>query len=334
MESKLPIHRLALLTGAGFTHNFGGFLADQMWEKILNQPDVYLTDSLRQTILLRENELNFEKLYSLLRKSPGLEYSTFLKALDRTYVQLDEVVRKNAVNSSEGEVDLNQLMDWLLRFIPKQQGSSAFLFTLNQDLFFERMRHRVPPYLPGVPRELQCLNVAQTRDIQKFRLSAENTFGFESLNLIKLHGSCNWISSKEEGAEAIAIGLEKENLIQEEPLLQAYFKIFRDVILSGGIQLWVIGYGFGDKHVNDILVDGIENAHLRICVINPQLPKEFFSRLEQVSCPRGKEIRNGISAYVSNSLKGVFPFNKSQPSQPYMSICQLMETHLRLGNGV
>ena len=40
-----------ILTGAGFTANFGGFLARDMWEKIFNHPSLQAHDSLRQNFL-------------------------------------------------------------------------------------------------------------------------------------------------------------------------------------------------------------------------------------------------------------------------------------------
>ena len=36
----MQIREPVLLTGAGFTRNFGGFLANQMWDKIFNHEQV------------------------------------------------------------------------------------------------------------------------------------------------------------------------------------------------------------------------------------------------------------------------------------------------------
>jgi len=38
---------LILLTGAGFTKNFGGFLGSQMWDQIINDPEIQDNDNLR-----------------------------------------------------------------------------------------------------------------------------------------------------------------------------------------------------------------------------------------------------------------------------------------------
>ena len=181
-------HPIVLLTGAGFTQNFGGFLADQMWEKILNQPVVYQTHSLRQTMLSQDNDLNFEKLYSLLRRRHESEYPPFLNALDLTFRQLDEVVRRNAKNSADCQINLEGLALFFRQFEPAGGQTKGFIFSLNQDLLFERMVYKGVPYLPGVQNELQCQKVDETRDIQKLRIPAEINLSFESLNVIKIHG--------------------------------------------------------------------------------------------------------------------------------------------------
>jgi hypothetical protein len=56
MQIREPI----LLTGAGFTRNFGGFLANQMWDKIFNREQVQNHPSLVN--LLKDN-FDFESVY-------------------------------------------------------------------------------------------------------------------------------------------------------------------------------------------------------------------------------------------------------------------------------
>lgn len=47
--------RHVLLTGAGFTHNYGAYLATQMWGAIFKQPEIRNEEQLRSTML---NTLN------------------------------------------------------------------------------------------------------------------------------------------------------------------------------------------------------------------------------------------------------------------------------------
>jgi hypothetical protein len=55
------IREPVLLTGAGFTRNFGGFLVNQMWDKILNHEQVQSHPSLVN--LLKDN-FDFESVYN------------------------------------------------------------------------------------------------------------------------------------------------------------------------------------------------------------------------------------------------------------------------------
>jgi len=52
---------LVLLTGAGFTKNFGGFLAIEMWSKVFNHPEIQSSEKLKSLI---QNNFNYENIYS------------------------------------------------------------------------------------------------------------------------------------------------------------------------------------------------------------------------------------------------------------------------------
>ncbi len=57
MEVKTHI----LLTGAGFTHNFGAPLAKGMWAEIFNHPAVQSSPALRELMF---DEPNYKSLYA------------------------------------------------------------------------------------------------------------------------------------------------------------------------------------------------------------------------------------------------------------------------------
>jgi len=48
-------NNLILLTGAGFTKNFGGFLADDMWDMILGHPLIQKNEKLKRLVLSNSN---------------------------------------------------------------------------------------------------------------------------------------------------------------------------------------------------------------------------------------------------------------------------------------
>lgn len=82
-----------LLTGAGFTQGFGGYLADQMWTAIFNQQEIKNNPGFRKCLL---RNLNYEDAYDLIMSPEGKaeEYSdeeqrSFMHAIIRAYRDMD-----------------------------------------------------------------------------------------------------------------------------------------------------------------------------------------------------------------------------------------------------
>jgi hypothetical protein len=84
-----------LLTGAGFTHNFGGFLAREMWSKIFNNPLVQANAEARKLLL---NDFDFESVYSA-KMSGGEETIKVIRiAVEAAYKDLDDTVKNWVFN--------------------------------------------------------------------------------------------------------------------------------------------------------------------------------------------------------------------------------------------
>ena len=58
-----------ILTGAGFSKPFGGYLASEMWSISLNQPLVAESKRLREFLL---GDLSFEHVYDKILSDPNL----------------------------------------------------------------------------------------------------------------------------------------------------------------------------------------------------------------------------------------------------------------------
>lgn len=87
-----------LLTGAGFTKSFGGYLGSEMWAIILNQPELQNDNDLRQ-IMVRHPQLNFEAVYYEVQSSIKYTHEQKLaltRAVRRAYRQMDEILRESA----------------------------------------------------------------------------------------------------------------------------------------------------------------------------------------------------------------------------------------------
>ena len=97
------------------------------------------------------------------------------------------------------------------------------------------------------------------------------------LYYIKLHGSMNWLSS--DGQGLMVIGGGKRAQIQREKLLHSYSKLFEDVLSRRNRRLLVIGYGFRDSHINEVIAHAIRKYGLKLSAISPASPRDFRATL-------------------------------------------------------
>jgi len=124
-----------------------------------------------------------------------------------------------------------------------------------------------------------------------------------TLFYLKLHCSCNWRRGDEQSR--IVFGRAKEEQIQSEPLLQAYFDVFRRVLATPNAQLLIIGYGFGDEHVNGEIARAIEEAGLRVHIVSPAPQKDIRATLQKD--PAGSAIWQRLAGYHQCTVLQLFP---------------------------
>lgn len=315
-----------LLTGAGFTYNFGGFLGVDMWNKIHNN----LTSSNHKKLIeLIKKTFDYEELYEEVISNNYYikdERDACTDSILKIYKEMD----KNIYDSyklklrEDNHIAPNKLREFLSLF-----GSSkepGFFFTLNQDLFIERFC--VPIVQPGFPF-LDCKRLyydsasngypnpdhLKTIDIPE---QLDNEECKKELYYIKLHGSYEW---RKHGA--LVIGTKKMDRIKAEPILNWYYQLFKDVLSSGGRRLVVIGYRFKDKHINNVILDSIKNNGLRINIICPNEAKKFKTdTLGKRTEDEAATIWNAVDKYYNSDLEKFFPFNRG--SQDYDDLCDYL----------
>jgi hypothetical protein len=304
-----------LLTGAGFTKGFGGYLGSEMWAAILNQPEVQKDHDLRQ-VMVEQPHLNFEVVYHDVQSSKKYnpeQKSALTQAVGRSYRQMDEILRTSPANNP-----VAACRGLVRRFSgSRHKRTLGFVFTLNQDLLVERFYvnedvekmmaipalHRpewfrcdVGPFFGEndggelkLPDEL-VVNQEEERLWTKFT---------SQLMYVKLHGSFGWRS--QDGSDVMVIGHEKLGAIRKEPLLKWYLALFEDVLNRGQRKLLAVGYSFRDEHVNDIIVKAIRNSKLQLYILSPKQPIDFRSELFSLPKPRYHVTE------IWNSLGGYFP---------------------------
>jgi hypothetical protein len=307
-----------LFTGAGFTNNFGGFLAREMWSKIFNNPEIQSNKTLKELLL---NNFNYEFIYfAVLRSCKQKERELIKRVILKAYEDLDNIICNwNFNNSNPDSLNIYGFRDLLVQFIGSGHERGYF-FTLNQDLLMERFNGYRSVGAPVFNNNFYSWQKAKLKYTQFIRLPGENAMINTKATLesagnfvyIKLHGSYGWLSSN--GADnQMVIGYDKLNDINKEPLLKWYLELFEKVIKEGAKKLVIIGYGFGDEHINDILLEGVNNYELRPYIISPTDPEMFMKRLREKKLD---EIWKNLGGYFPCTLKQMFPHSQDQHPTP------------------
>ena len=305
--------KTVLLTGAGFSKPFGGYLASEMWSLILNQPEICASQNLHGRLL---EDLNYERIYDeVLSTGNPAEQDALTAALQNAYRQLDKAIcSEQTERRGETAAALNVFLG---RFggIGKERG---FIFTLNQDLLIERFyTNDNLMQTPGFGHHDWFTQRFRTVDTPPNVTLPDNSkvehsrAGFWSKGqngdfvYIKLHGSYGWKSAH--GTNSMALGYAKVDAIEKEPLLRWYKELFKEVLERPGQRLVIVGYGFGDEHINDVLANAVKKG-LEIHMISPKEPKEAKDLLRPlhgvVAKPphRGAEIWAGVYGYYCASV--------------------------------
>jgi hypothetical protein len=320
-----------LLTGAGFTHNFGTPLAEGMWSLIFNNKAIQSNGRL---VNILKDKFNYEDIYQKVIYSDEYsedEKSIFTKAIKDAYFKIDNSIRQ-PINLGQ---TLYRLYDMLMYFT-KNRGGPAYFFTLNQDLFVERkiILTGLSLILPGlVSRSLNNFkNITDTNLATnpglfttipdtpiEVKIEKQEYYKFKNtsmLSYVKLHGSTDWISKS--NANHLILGTSKSEQIRKHPLLSWYFQLFEEQLNQPETKLLIIGYGFSDNHINKIIAKAIDKYKLTLHLISPIDKNKYKKKLQQTKS--GKLIWEGISGFYPYSLTKIFPFEPLWPTQAWQEL--------------
>jgi hypothetical protein len=309
-----------LLTGAGWSKNWGGQLASEVWSSLIGHPHIRANARLRELLL---EETAFEVALGKAVAAPFTpsDRSQLEQAVLDTFVGMDrEIARVDRVPW----INIYKVQQLLFRFFGQvgDGNDTGYLFTLNQDLFFER--HLYNDFVYGAPRGvlpgLQAMAAQRWFDTTIGAYDASFTMQpimdprgqgrlQGQMNVIKLHGSFNWRTPG--GSNVMVVGTEKSAQIEAQPLLSWYAELFRNVLSSGDARLMIVGYGFGDAHINAVIADAIENYGLSVFIWSTA------SNLKALveSQPHGPRIWRGLISTATSPLIEVFPSDQAETGE-------------------
>lgn len=305
---------LILLTGAGFTKNFGGFLGSEMWSLIYNNPLMARSPELKRRLT---HNHDYESIYSEVLDDESFtteEKETIQTVVEEAYRALDDSVKNwRFTETSPYPVNWYGLNN-LLSLFSGDNTHQGFFFTLNQDIFMERRSGSVCPGVPRFSHEFYNIGGRNLQENDFVVLPNEDNVvndvrqGIQNHNgqvYIKLHGSYGWRSAL--GTSPMVIGKNKTALIESEPILREYFDLFKNVLSGGNKKLLIIGYGFMDKHINEVIWDAAKNNGLQIYIISPTPSGEFEPGNFILD---GHRLWDSIAGYFPHRLVEIFPGNQ------------------------
>ena len=335
----VPVSETVLLTGSGFTKNYCGLLASEMWEEINNYIDN--TDKERLKLLIK-NELDFdyEKIFEEVMKRDKYskeERDTINKCLLEAYKSMDQrIITNGYLYGHRVCIDSNALQNFI-RDLAGGKKEKGFFFTLNQDISIERYFRTavISPCIERINESDDSLKqeifknnwfkkVPDEEELIKRKLDKEGKWKNEKVYYIKLHGSFDWKDSEDN--EIMVIGTSKLEDIEKEPILKWYLEMFKCVLSMPNRRLLIIGYGFRDKHINDVIVNSINQYGLKLYINYPKDRAAFEKdTLELIDSDSDKKAISGaISKYYGKDLKTIFRHNNLSVEH-----CELQKHFLR-----
>lgn len=204
------VNKFVLLSGAGFTRDFGGFLANEMWALIFNQPELNRYPRVKS---LMQNDFDYESIY--YKVAEGNEFNederkTLTAAIFSAYKKLDDKIKDYQPPGTSQPVSINEVNKFIAMFA-WNRSQKGFFFTLNQDQFIERYFSSSDYSIVtlGVPKHL----ITDITDYNDIRLpdsieSMVNKISDAQFFYVKLHGSYKWKSS--DGRDRMVIGKNKK----------------------------------------------------------------------------------------------------------------------------
>lgn len=256
-----PPQKNYLLLGAGFSRNWGGWLAPEVDEYLLGRREI--GPATRNVLFLHRRKGGFESALAELQGQNNRDerLPELLSALKAMFVEMNNSLQRFTPPSNPFN---RKALQFLSRF--------DAIFTLNQDLLLEHIYQKDPTTWDGNGK-WSSGNSPGLKNLQDDLVGRyiPDPANFRTIDrcqpYFKLHGSSNWETSTSN--EIMVMGGNKGNIVSQFPLLKWYHDEFKHQISTPTATLMIIGYSFGDDHINRTIVEGVKTGVLKIFIIDP-----------------------------------------------------------------
>jgi hypothetical protein len=314
-----------LLTGAGFSRNWGGWLANEVFESLIGEVDEHLRHLLWQS---KRRAGGFEDTLAELEHQVRLSGNERVKkqlvdlqtAIVGVFNAMNEALKRTQFERHPGSDIAYLVRTFLARF--------DAIFTLNQDVLLEHhylddnisLAHsrkwsgwQLPGTKPfGPPPLVHDPVMVRTA----MRMPDEGNFREEPRlqPYYKLHGSTNWTGGGSAGGRLLIMGGNKAVEIGQYPLLNWYHRQFQEHLL-GASRLMIIGYSFSDAHINRVIIEAAKERNIGVFIVDPagvdvlnkQDPRHLQAASELMAAVEpqiiGASRRNFLSTFSDDSVE-------------------------------
>ena len=230
---------------------------------------------------------------------------------------IEKNIKKKIFEELSVEVSFKKLCNLVLWLNFINRDYEKEIFTLNYDLLIEKALEDVSlPYFSGFLGNVKPFFVSDSVDDFSGLYVKQSWTKFW-----KLHGSLNF---KKSTAGKIFIenniNNDFENLLvypsmdkylssRKAPFI-SYLDRFRKYLLGNEKVLVILGYSFGDDHVNDIIINGLNN-NSRLSIFGFSFDEKTFNKgIEIFGMYPNISIYTEKEKYV-NKIKSEFKFDKN-----------------------
>ena len=294
LEKSIRTENLVLLTGAGSSKECGGPSMSDLWR--ITSEDTEVTSNwidLLNSSGYKPDE-GKENLEELLSNLQAITHSHEINKKGESFSEVIEKIENKILKECE-KVKIDEKSShvrFLMRVLRGRSVSTPRLkvFTLNYDTAFEQASTKIEAVLIdgfSFSSEKTFKSTEFDLDIvqrERSRIHHEENFYKKVFQLYKIHGSVNWrfdpvkkeiTKDTEKGSRVLIYpNSSKFERSFEMPFFEMISRL-QTVLRSENTTLFIVGYGFGDEHINRIIEESINNnLNLEVFIIKPTIGGE------------------------------------------------------------
>lgn len=283
-----------VLTGAGSSFGIGktnvkGMTMRKLWEEIVKKCGKEPIENLGNKINFKIEDIKTVNLEDFLSHA-----SLFLLLYNNTDVEVEEIVNKikqiiidNCTIIMPEDAPHKEFLKRITA--RKLKHNRLKLFTTNYDMLFEQAANEcgftmIDGFTFTFPRVFNGNNYDYDIVIRKnSRITAQENYASKVFHLYKLHGSLDW-SRNTETDQILKCNFENNkkpvmifpsSIKYETSYEQPFFEMmsrFQTELRMDNALLIIIGYSFGDKHINSMIFEALELNHsLQLVIVDPYI---------------------------------------------------------------